>query len=467
MARNGGPTPIPLGVTAYQSRNLPWAAQRCVNWYAETAPETAGAKTPVALMPRPGLVDFATIAGLPRGSLFTGNALYSVFGNSVYLVDSNGAMAHIGDIGGSSAPVSFGATEQQVTISDGVSGWLYQTDTRVFSIVPVASAWVTQAGGYFVHVIPGTGEFVISNLRDGLSFDDLDFATAEMEADNLVAAYADHGELWLFGTNTIEPWGVVSDPDFPFAPVQSAKIQRGCAAPYSIARQDNTLFWIGDDLVVYRAAGYVPNRVSTHAIEKRLTDAADVIGNVIGCAYSQDGHSFYQITLRGSWTFDFDNATGLWHERLTFGENHWDVNHIVQAYGKILGSRDDGDIVELSLGASTDVGATIRFETTGPVVHAHTAAVGMSRLQIDAKTGVGLTTGQGSDPQIMIQWSDDGGRTWSSEHWRSMGRIGEYQRRIIKRRMGQFFQRIMRHAVTDPVRPSLVGSYAELEFLRP
>lgn len=461
--------PIQLGIMAYQSRSLPWAAQRCINWYAESAPALAKPKTPVVLLPRPALSLFATLAfGTCRGTLVTLDVFYAVAGNIFCSVSSAGVVTSLGTIDGA-GPVTMASNGLQITIVSDPKAWVYTLATAAFLQITdpdfPGSKWVTQSGGYFVHVLPGnSGQFFLSNLLDGLTFDALNFATAEMDADSLLAAVGDHGELWLFGELTIEPWGNTGASDFPFSPIASAKIQRGCAAQNSIARQDNSLFWVGDDLCVYRAAGYTPQRVSTHAIEKALTDCGVLITQVIGCGYTQDGHSFYQITLPGLWTFVFDNATQLWHERQTFGKEHWQANFIVPAYGKMFAGHENGNIYELTFGAHTDAGAMIRFKTTGPCAHANTAKLTMSRFQVDLQSGVGLTTGQGSDPQIMLTWSDDGGRTWSSEHWRSMGAVGAYRQRAIWRRLGQFYSRIFSLEITDPVLPILLGSYADMDI---
>lgn len=464
---NGEADPVPMGIMAYQSRTLPWSAQRCINWYAESTPATANPKTPVVLIPRPGLVLFSTITGSCRGRLELGDILYVVFGDTFYAVDSNGATTVIGSISGN-GPVSMAASADQITVVFQPDAWVYTISSGAFvQIVDVSfpgSKWVAQLDGYFVHVQADlSGKFFLSNLGEGTLFDALDYATAETDADQLVAAIADHGELWLFGSETIEPWAVTGATDFPMEPIASAKIQRGCIAPNSITRQDNTLFWIGDDKVVYRAAGYTPRRVSTHAIEKILEDSGTDIVNAIGCSYTQDGHSYVQFTLLGQWTIVFDVATSLWHERQTFEFPYWKANYAVGVFNAIVMGGEDGNLYKLTIGTFDDDGTLIRYESTGSVIHASTNKVGMARLQIDMKTGIGITVGQGSDPMIMLSWSDDGGRTWSSEHWLPIGKIGEYSRRAIKRRMGKFYTRIIKLAVTDPVGPSLIGTYADLE----
>ena len=40
------------------------------------------------------------------------------------------------------------------------------------------------------------------------------------------------------------------------------------------------------------------------------------------------------------------------------------------------------------------------------------------------------------DPQIMREFSDDGGRTWSNQTSRSLGKEGEYRKRQVWRREG-------------------------------
>jgi hypothetical protein len=82
-------------------------------------------------------------------------------------------------------------------------------------------------------------------------------------------------------------------------------------------------------------------------------------------------------------------------------------------------------------------------------------------LQLDLETGVGLNTGQGNDPQVMLRWSDDGGHTWSNEHWVSIGKIGEYYRRAIWRRLGMTMKlrdRVYEISGTDPVKIAIVGA---------
>lgn len=66
--------------------------------------------------------------------------------------------------------------------------------------------------------------------------------------------------------------------------------------------------------------------------------------------------------------------------------------------------------------------------------------------------------GDGTEPQLMLEWSDDNGKTWSNQHFASMGRVGEYRKRVIFRRLGQARDRIYRVSISDPVKRVITGA---------
>ena len=88
----------------------------------------------------------------------------------------------------------------------------------------------------------------------------------------------------------------------------------------------------------------------------------------------------------------------------------------------------------------------------------------MSRFELDIESGVGLTSGQGSDPQVMLDWSDDGGFKFGPlQPWRSAGKIGRYKARLRWRRMGRFRERVLRVQISDPVKRAIIAAHAELK----
>jgi hypothetical protein len=63
--------------------------------------------------------------------------------------------------------------------------------------------------------------------------------------------------------------------------------------------------------------------------------------------------------------------------------------------------------------------------------------------------------------QAMLRWSDDGGHTWSNEHLASMGKLGEYGKRVIWRRLGmttKLRDRVYEISGTDPVKIAIMGA---------
>ena len=452
---------------AYQSRSLPISAQRCVNLFAESMPDDA--KVPLVLHGTPGLRLFATLgAGPIRGLHAKNGVLFAVSGNTAYAVDTTGTGFSKGVVGGSDRLIMADNGTQIVAVTTTGDGYII-TD---FTTVPIAdsdflpASSVAYLDGYFIFSHKDSGEFFISDISDGLSYDALEFAAAESAPDNLVAAFVDHRELWLFGKTSIEVWTNTGNATFPFERVTNAILERGCIAPASIAKEDNTVWWLGDDLVVYRGSGsgYAPTRVSTHAIEFALQGFSNV-ADAEGSFYTQEGHKFYVLKIPDEATFVYDVSTGLWHQRQSYGQNDWAVTKAVHCYNKIfVGDDTNGNIYELDLDYYTDNGTTIERIAACPPLWAKSDRAIMSRFEVDFEAGVGLPVGQGSNPQAVLRWSDDGGRTWSNELWTSIGQLGQYRNRAVWRRLGQFRQRIMEVSVSDPVKIAIQGGYADLEM---
>jgi hypothetical protein len=278
--------------------------------------------------------------------------------------------------------------------------------------------------------------------------------------------------VWAFGTNSIEVWYDSGATDFPLQRIQGAFNELGCAAPYSVAKMDNGLFWLGRDRrgqgIVYRANGYTGVRISTHAVEWQIQQYAD-LSDAIGYTYQQDGHSFYVLIFpTANTTWVYDAATQAWHERAGF-VNGFFTRHrsnCQMAFNNkiVVGDFEDGNIYAFDLDDYSDNGEiqkwlrTWRALPTGTNTLKRTA---QHTLQLDCESGVGINSGQGEDPQVMLRFSDDGGHTWSNESWKSMGKIGEYYKRVIWRRLGMTLKlrdRVYEVSGTDPVKIAIMGA---------
>ena len=463
---------IPFAVHSYQAASLPLSAQSLINLYPEQAPPDAKAR--LALYGTPGLKSFATAGQGPiRGMHAFAGTLCAVSGGDFYTVASDGTAARRGTVKGDATAVSMADSGTQLVIVSGpLAADAYTWNGTTLAAIADAdadfpgSADVAYIDGYHVFLRDGTGQFFNSALRDATNYDALDIGTAEASPDKLVAVESDHRDLWLMGETTIEIWYNSGVGNPPFDQVTNALIERGCLARHSVVKEDNTVFWLGDDKIVYRAEGYTPRRVSTHAIEGAIAGYASP-ADAQAFSYSENGHKFYILTFpEATWVYDI--AMGVWHQRESRDPkgnslNRWRVGHGVHIYGKnLVGDYATGAIYELDPDTYTENGTTIRRVATSPPIHANGRRARMSRLQVEIESGVGLTSGQGSDPQAMLDWSDDGGRTWSGEHWAAMGRIGAYRARAVWRRLGQFRERTLRLTISDPVKTVIIAADADV-----
>jgi hypothetical protein len=236
---------------------------------------------------------------------------------------------------------------------------------------------------------------------------------------------------------------------------------------------DNTVYWLTSDErgygTVQRANGYSPQRVSTHAVEFAISQMSR-IDDAVAYTYQQEGHSFYVLnfpTAQQTWVFDA--ATDLWHQRAwrdpaddTLKQDR--VQCQMNFAGEtIAGDWETGKLYVLDLDYFTDNGDPIpRIRACPHLATPDYQWQFFHALQVDMQTGVGLTTGQGSDPKAMLQWSDDGGYSWSNELWAPIGKVGERRARVKWRRLGRSRDRVFKVTVTDPVRVVMVGASAQV-----
>jgi hypothetical protein len=452
------------------------AADRCINLYPEATP---GGKEGGFLTRCPCLRLLAAIGTGPiRGMWQFGSLGYVVSGSSLYKIDTAWNATLLGAVNGS-GPVTMADNGTQLFIACNPSGFIYNSTTGVFAQITDAdfpgAQDVSYLDSYFIFSQPGTQKFWVTSLLDGLAIDPLDFASAEAAPDALVRQVVDHREVWLFGTDSIEIWYDAGLADFPLARIQGAFLEVGCDAAQSVAKLDNSLWWMGGDKrgrgVVYRANGYQGIRVSTEAVEYAIQNYS-VISDAIAFTYQQEGHAFYVITFPTEgkcWAYDV--STQKWHERAGFTDGVF-TRHRANCQMSfnntiVVGDFENGNIYEYDLDTYSDNGTIQRWLRSWRALPSGANNGKRTRhnsLEVMCESGVGLVTGQGNDPQIQLRWSDDGGHTWSNYHAKSMGPIGEFGRRIIWRRLGttnKLRDRVYEISGTDPVKISIIG--AELD----
>lgn len=464
----------PILGSSYVARSVNAADNRMVNLYPEAIPE--GGKEAGFLSRAPGLRLLGTAGVGPcRGMWQFGSYGYVVSGDKLYRIDSMWTATELGTVTGS-GPVSMSDNGTQLFVACNPDAFIYNVSTNSFQQIVdpdfPGAVTVGYIDGYFVFNAPNSQQFYVTAILDGTDIDALDFASAEGSPDGLVSLIVDHREVWLFGTNSVEVWYDAGTPDFPLARIQGAFNEIGCAATYSVAKLDNGLFWLGADArgqgVVYRANGYTGQRVSTHAVEWQIQQYGS-LSDAIGYTYQQDGHAFYVLNFpSANATWVYDVATNSWHERAGFAYGRFTRHrgNCQMAFNSqiVIGDYESGNFYAFDMEVYSDNGDIqkwLRSWRALPTGQNNLKRTAQHSLQLDCQTGVGITTGQGSDPQVMLRWSDDGGHTWSSEHWRSMGKIGEYGYRTIWRRLGMTLKlrdRVYEVSGTDPVKIAIVGA---------
>lgn len=446
-----------------------------VNMYPEIIPE--GGKESGWLTRAPGLRKVATVGTGPiRGMIEYGSFGYVASGNEFYKVDTSYTATLLGAIDGT-GNVSIADNGTQIFIACNPNGFIYNINTGVFGQITdpdyPGAVDVGYADGFFVFNEPNSRRFWKTALLDGTSIDPLDFASVEGAPNLLIALFVDHREIWLFTDDTTEVWYNDGGANFPFSRIQGAFIEAGCAAPHSIAKLDNSIIWLGMDErgngIVYRANGYTPMRVSTHALEFAIQQYS-TITDAVSYSYQQEGHLFYVLSFpSGNATWVYDVTTNGWHERAAFTDGVFsrhrsncmiNFNHEI-----IVGDYENGNLYVFDMDVykdDTTIQKWLRSWRALPTGMNNLNRTAQHALQLDCQSGVGLDgITQGDDPQVLLRWSDDGGHTWSNSHARSMGRIGESGHRVIWRRLGmttKLRDRIYEISGTDPVKVAINGA---------
>jgi hypothetical protein len=318
---------------------------------------------------------------------------------------------------------------------------------------------------YFVYNNPDTQQFGASAVLSPIS-SSLSFGSKDGAPDDLVSLIVDHREIYLLGEVSSEVWIDAGTSPFPFQRIPGTSTQHGIAAKKSLARLGNSFAYLSRNIrgqaQIVQMNGYVPTRISTHAVENSLTNQN--VSDAVAWTYQLEGHEVYVISFPSiQLTWCYDVASQMWHKWLyTNNLGQYERargNCCAQFQGLVLiGDYSNGKLYKLDKDNYTDDGQQVRRLRRAPHLVADFQRQYFDELQIQFQPGVGLSTGQGDNPQAMLKWSDDGGSTWSNEHWVTIGAIGRYANRAIWRRLGWARDRVFEVAISDPVKAVIVSA---------
>lgn len=472
---------------SYTSQSPIADSQRLVNWHVERL-ENARAKVPAAIYPTPGVRVFATPPeGSPgRGIWAQDGRCFAVSGHKLNELDAAGGVTDRGTVTADLNPATgnfSGDGGEEFFVTSGQLAYVLDLNTNLLAQVNLTGpvALVADMGGYldgrFLALDRATSSLFASPVFDGSAlWDLLMFEQRSQAADRWQSLLVAHKEIWLFGSLTSEVWYDAGASPFPFAPIPGAFLDVGIGAVNSAYALQAGPAWLAQSAAgggfVCQAQGYNPSRISNHAVEYAI-QRYSTIADAVGWGYQEGGHEFYVLTFpTAGATWVYDSSLGPvegWHERA-----FWDVRQArwlayrpqfhCFAFGKhLVQDRETGVIYEMSTEFGNDVdGEQIRRVRRCPHLSNEKNRLFVNEFELDLEAGLGLQSGQGADPQVMLRVSFNGGKTWGNERMVSAGRVGEYGARAGWNRLGSGRDVVIEVSVSDPVPWRLVDAYIDV-----
>ena len=454
-----------------------------MNCYCENS-ESKGAKVPISMLHTPGRKVFAQFpeASIPFDFTVNGRTFFAA--SQLYETDASGNVTVRGSLGAApSRPTMITANETQLVVLNNGNLFVLTLATNAFVAVNMAqfNGPVSQIGsldGYIIATLQNSHTWQQSNLEDATTWQGLNIATISYFPDNIISMICDHREI-QFSSGKKTLWYLNAGAGFPaFIPIQGAFAEVGSAATFSMVQMDETTYWLTQDergfMMAQRANGYNAQRVSTHAVETEW-QTYGTVSDAIGWTYQENGHTFWVLlfpTANKSWAYDV--STGLWHRR-----GYWSAAngtyladramcHTLNFGKHLVGDWASGTVYDLSSKYVDDFGNVIRGYRRTPTISDENKYVQFPYLEIDVEVGLGpippLVDGNGNPrpPQLMLRWSNNGGKTWSNTYYLSVGAGGDYGHRVIKRMLGRARKRVWEVSWTDPIPWRFADAYLEV-----
>ena len=474
--------------TSYTAPSIYQDDQECINFFAEIDPtKQPGERGIVALYPTPGLLLQTQLVSAEVRGLHTMSGeqiLIAVAGNNVYKINTSMVATQIGTLTTSSGKVSISdnittANGLIAYIVDGPNRYTWVASTNVFTtLASTDGPWqganvVDVIDNYNIYNEPNSQNWACTDLGSQYSTQAL-YGSSDGSSDLLVTLIADRRQVYLLGETTTEVWNDVGNviagiTTFPFQRVPGTFSQNGIGARFSLARFADSFVCVCKDTrgdsTIEMMQGYAWVKISTHAVEQSLTN--EITSDAFAYTYQIEGHEMYVCTfpsIGNGLTWVYDGSTKSWHKWL-----YWDSDNAVYTRHRsncgayfnnmyIVGDYQNGKLYSIENAVYTDDGATIRRLRRAKHLTTDLQRQYFEEFQIQFQPGVGLNVGQGQDPQAMLRWSNDGGSTFSNEHWVTIGKIGNYLNRAIWRRLGWSRDRIFEVVITDPIKAVIVSA---------
>ena len=415
--------------------------------------------------------------------------LYGVFGRDLVSIDKDLVVSIRSSFKMDDVPTtcSIARGRNFVMVVDGVKGYTWNGTTFATisdldfpaNFTPTAAevTHTTYLDGFFIVNNKLSDLWYISAIEDPTTWAGLDFEAAAVSPDAMLAHIANGAILWMIGDETAQPYYNSGNFLFPYNLILSAVQEVGIAAPYSLAESDDGVFYLATTpeggLFVYRIRGTTGSVISTEEIDNQLAGITTP-SLATGFIYKQAGKSFYVLQLSASdptlvFNINVSDALGMpiWETRTLVDGTAWRIAGmgVLGEQRNIGGSRLTGRFYELDMDVFSDAGSTFIRTRRTQIYNRNDYVMDWWELVVDVQPGVGLVSGNGSDPLIRLRYSDDNGITFGPWMEEPIGKIGETEARASFRNLGQARNRVFEVQAADPVNITIINAYAVIEEL--
>ena len=449
--------------------------QRSINWRPEV--EGDGAKSTLTLKPTPGMIRKLRAGNGParsRGVVFKG-AAYFVSGRNLVKVDTAWNATIIGTLNTGSGFCSIVAGRNYILVVDGGDG--YTWDGTSFATVtdgdfPAAPQVCGYLDGFYIVNTASSDAWNISANEDPTSWAALDFSRADAAPDDAVGIVTTYRDVYLVGSYTTQVYYNSGNAQFPFDQYANGVLEFGTPAPFTIARAGGVIFMLAQHdesgLTVLAVNGFQAQRITDPDLADFLSQMdPTTVSQAYAYAYTEADQTFYVLTFPGDdITFVYHMEQKMWHEWSSNGMGrHRSLGYVRFNNCHLVGDSIDNRVYALDSRTYTDDGEMITRKRIGTVMARDGRDFTVDSFEIELGRGTALLSGQGSDPQLMFRYSDNGGLRWSRRSLLSLGTRGDGSRRAILNKLGQMSAFTPEISITDPVEAIVIAAYAEVDLL--
>lgn len=417
------------------------------------------------------------VSGTFRGGIqHASTVMYGAWEGEVYTVNQSGERALFSTLSGTDdifAARNNRSPNADVAVVTNNGAFIINTTAAAVQSYPDGDVGSpTCVGGHLGYLMFGYGDGDLqSSDLNSTNINTLNSARTESNPDGVLNIKSFDGQMYAMGKAGIEVWGdPVNASGFPLTRV-GYNIRPGLASAHATAGWEPEFgygpVYVGSDDSVRQLRGYQAVKISPPDLDRLI--AKEVIKTAIACvAYVSAGQAFVEVTGT-NWTWVYNVNSDTWHERKKHNGTRSSFTNYVAAFGKwLVGDRDGTDLLSISHNEQDEAGDPLICQMESGETKDFPNRIRCRRADFDFTVGVGETGGLDPievDPHVLIEWSDDGGRTWSVPWWRKLGKQAESFTRVFLINTGLTGPRgrKWRWTVSDKVHVGFLGSTMEPE----